>query len=66
MLVCHCWGVSDRDIRDLARGGSSCPDDILRACSAGGDCGGCCPAIEAILAEERKDSRTELRTLVRA
>jgi bacterioferritin-associated ferredoxin len=55
MIVCHCKGTTDRDIRAAAsRGRGSCAD-LERHCGAGlgagRGCGGCRPAIRAILAE---------------
>ncbi len=53
MVVCHCRGISDRTIRKLARSGAEGVVDVTRGCGAGGRCGGCRPAIAAILEEER-------------
>ncbi len=41
MLVCHCHGVTDRQIRRLVRNGATTESDIARACGAGSCCGGC-------------------------
>ncbi|MCP4870370.1 MAG: (2Fe-2S)-binding protein [Proteobacteria bacterium] len=46
MLVCHCFGITDRDIRAAVRRG----DD---ATLAGSGCGGCGPLVEAVIAGER-------------
>jgi bacterioferritin-associated ferredoxin len=53
MIVCHCYCVSDREIRACARQGASSVGDVGRACEAGTGCGGCRPEIAAILDGER-------------
>ena len=49
VIVCHCFGVSDRRIHAEAGLGASDLDDITARCGAGGDCGGCADLIEDIL-----------------
>ncbi len=49
MIVCHCFGVSDRRIHAEAGLGATDVDDITARCGAGGDCGGCVDLIEDIL-----------------
>ena len=39
MLVCHCKGITDRDIRKALLEGALTRDDIERACRAGSACG---------------------------
>jgi len=46
MLVCHCYGVTDRDIRDAVRRGDE-------ATVAGTGCGGCLSMVESLVAAER-------------
>jgi bacterioferritin-associated ferredoxin len=53
VIVCHCRRVSDRHIRQAVRQGACTLGDVARACQAGGNCGGCAPAIDAILRSER-------------
>jgi bacterioferritin-associated ferredoxin len=55
MLVCHCKRVSDRTIRDAIGAGARCRGTIGRACGAGTGCGGCLPAVDAILETERRE-----------
>jgi bacterioferritin-associated ferredoxin len=57
VLICHCKGTTDRDIRAAAGPGRACSAEIERRCGAGTACGGCRPAIEAILAELARSSR---------
>lgn len=56
MIVCHCFCVSDREIRSCAREGASSVADVGRACEAGTGCGGCRPEIASILDTERLPS----------
>lgn len=41
MLVCHCRGITDREIKRLVREGASSTREIARATGAGMRCGGC-------------------------
>lgn len=41
MLVCHCRGVTDRQIRRLVKDGACSTREIARATGAGMRCGGC-------------------------
>jgi len=58
VIVCHCRAVSDRAIRAVVREGASTCREVARACHAGRMCGGCRPAIAALIDEER--TRTEI------
>jgi bacterioferritin-associated ferredoxin len=53
VIVCHCRAVTDRAIREVVRGGAGTCREVARACRAGGICGGCRPAIAALIDEER-------------
>jgi bacterioferritin-associated ferredoxin len=57
LIVCHCNAKSDRDIRAAVQGGARCCKTVRRACRAGGDCGGCIPAIKEIISEEEVASQ---------
>lgn len=46
MLVCHCFGVTDRELRAAVRRGDE-------AIVAGSKCGGCRPAVDAVIAGAR-------------
>jgi NifU-like protein len=60
LIVCHCTGVTDRDIRSLARQGRvKTARDVTRNCLAGHGCGGCEVAIEQIL-QETSSRATEI------
>lgn len=49
MLVCHCKGVTSKQINaEIARGADSV-EEIGRRCGAGTGCGGCVPLIEMLL-----------------
>ena len=41
MLVCHCRGISDRQIRRLVREGATSTREVAMATGAGLRCGGC-------------------------
>ena len=50
MYVCHCRAVTDRHICEAIESGASDPETVTRRCGAGGACGGCLPAVQALLA----------------
>jgi bacterioferritin-associated ferredoxin len=56
MIVCHCFCVSDREIRQCARNGAQDLADVGRECGAGTGCGGCRPEVASIL--ERETAQT--------
>ena len=49
LLVCHCFAVNDRRIREVVAAGARDEFDIAAACGAGTDCGGCLPAVNRVL-----------------
>ena len=49
MILCHCNRVSDRAVRHAIADGAQTIDDITDRCGAGGNCGGCADALEALL-----------------
>lgn len=51
MLVCHCHGVTDSQIRKLVREGASSTGQIVRATGAGRGCGGCRAAVRNTVAQ---------------
>lgn len=53
MIVCQCNGVSDHTIREAVRSGATSCKAVARRCGAGVFCGGCVPAIAALLEAER-------------
>lgn len=55
MLVCHCWKVCDRTIRECMDRGARSIEEVARACQAGTACGGCIPTIGALVAGEPAD-----------
>ncbi len=52
MRVCHCYGVTDHELRASVRagGGEACGKARL----AGTACGGCKPLVDAIVASEQQ------------
>jgi bacterioferritin-associated ferredoxin len=53
VIVCHCRAVSDRAIREAVRSGAFTCREVARACHAGRVCGGCRPAVAALIDEEK-------------
>jgi bacterioferritin-associated ferredoxin len=53
MIVCHCWGVRDRDIRRAVREGALTPRAVARSCGAGTGCGGCRVSVRELIDDER-------------
>lgn len=53
MIVCHCAGVTDRAIQDLARNGVCTVKDVVRQTGAGRRCAPCRSEIAAILSQEQ-------------
>ena len=51
MYICHCRGVTDGRVRGAIEDGACEPAEVGRRCGAGTRCGGCLPALEALLAE---------------
>jgi len=49
MLVCHCNGVSEREVERAIASGACTHRAVARACGAGGLCGGCRPLIDELL-----------------
>jgi bacterioferritin-associated ferredoxin len=61
VIVCHCTGVTDRDIRSLARQGHvKTARDVTGNCSAGRGCGGCELTIEQIVRQETACRATDV------
>jgi bacterioferritin-associated ferredoxin len=52
MIVCHCKGITDRDIRKALLEGTLTRDAGARASLAGSECGGCRPLIEQIIGKQ--------------
>ena len=61
MIICHCMRVNDRLIRTIAREGARSSEQVAEECGAGACCGGCRPAIDEILREERAAPDVEIR-----
>jgi bacterioferritin-associated ferredoxin len=57
MIVCHCFRVSDREIRSCVREGACSVGDVGHACDAGTGCGGCRPEIASIVETEQLMTR---------
>jgi len=51
MYICHCRAVTDARVRAAVDNGARSPAEVARGCGAGTGCGGCLPALRAVLAE---------------
>jgi len=54
VIVCLCYGVSDRQICQLADEGACTVDQVTARCGAGGDCGSCRETIADLVAEAQE------------
>jgi bacterioferritin-associated ferredoxin len=57
MYVCHCRAVTDGEIREAITAGACDLDEVGLRCGAGVTCGGCCPLIQELLAEQAPQDR---------
>ena len=66
MLVCHCRGVTDRQIRRLVRDGAYSTRDVARATGAGLRCGECRSNVKKVIEEavERECQPTRSTTML--
>ncbi|MGB0114313.1 MAG: (2Fe-2S)-binding protein [Ilumatobacteraceae bacterium] len=64
MVVCHCLRINDRVITQFTADPSVTTDDITAACGAGGECGGCRPTIDRLLAAARAEHALSVGTPV--
>jgi bacterioferritin-associated ferredoxin len=51
MYVCHCKGVNDRAINAALASGARSVADVTARCRAGGGCGSCHEALQALINE---------------
>jgi bacterioferritin-associated ferredoxin len=65
VYVCHCEVVSDHSIRTAISAGARDVDDVAALCGAGGNCAGCHPTIEELLAEAAVAVREPARVRAR-
>lgn len=54
MIVCHCHGVTDREIRACVQRGAASSDDVAEHCGASTGCGGCASLVDEIVHGERR------------
>ena len=53
MIVCVCNAIREREVRQAARDGASCPTSAYRACGRRPRCGQCFSFAREIIAAER-------------
>ena len=63
MIVCHCRGVTDREIRRCVRAGAVTVGAVSEACEAATGCGGCEPLVGKIVQSELEAQRPRLPIL---
>jgi bacterioferritin-associated ferredoxin len=63
MIVCHCFCVSDRQIRQCAGRGARTVAEVGQQCRAGSGCGGCRPEIAEIVKAESAQGCASLPVL---
>ena len=49
MYICHCKAVSDRTINAAVASGALTVADVTARCRAGGGCGSCHSALQALI-----------------
>lgn len=49
MVICQCRRVSDATVGAVIASGATTAEEVTAACRAGGGCGSCVSAIEALL-----------------
>lgn len=54
MLICHCTAANDESIRLHIADTNDTVEDISTRCGAGGQCGGCHEAINAVIRQHRE------------
>ena len=54
MIVCHCHGVTDREIRACVQQGARTCGDVGNECGAGTGCGGCASLVADVVAGEKR------------
>ena len=52
MYVCLCHAVTDHEIRDEVANGPASVEAVMQCTGAGTRCGGCRPAIAALIAQK--------------
>lgn len=51
MIICHCEGVTDEDIKKAVSEGARTLDDVILTCDCCLGCQSCVPAVEGIIRE---------------
>jgi bacterioferritin-associated ferredoxin len=62
MVICHCKAVNDVAIRNAVLAGAREPEHLAERCGAGTRCGGCMPALQALLDELDRGSLVDVRS----
>ncbi len=62
MIICSCMTVTDREVRAAALRGVATLGELEGDCKAGSACGGCRPALQAVLEEARSEEAADRPT----
>ncbi len=55
MIVCHCFAVNDKTIKECIKNGANTISKIKKECLVGSDCGICLEYVRVLLKEQKKD-----------
>jgi bacterioferritin-associated ferredoxin len=66
MLVCHCKGISHREVERAIDAGAGSHGDVARQCGAGSVCGGCRPVIDELLETRQPEASPSAHELALA
>jgi bacterioferritin-associated ferredoxin len=56
VYVCYCRGLTDSQIAEAISAGLRSPEELATTIGAGKRCGGCWPAVQALLDEARLEA----------
>ncbi len=57
MIVCHCEEVHEKTIKHAIADGAANIEELTVTCCAGGNCQGCWPALQELLAHKERPAR---------
>jgi bacterioferritin-associated ferredoxin len=53
VILCHCLGVSDREVHAEITAGAESVTDVRERCGASSRCGGCTPSVHDLIVRAR-------------
>jgi len=63
MIVCVCNALTEDEVREVARGGATCPINAYARLGCEPQCGCCLDYAQEILDQERSNRRAHLRVV---